>query len=79
MSKPELVEVSFVFRGKDALENSQALLRYLDSVEGIYGLVEGIRHFGGYITRFHDDEQQKIFYLDGAMPDDEEYNGEHDV
>lgn len=67
MSKPDVIEVSLVFRGKDALENSQAFILYLDSVKGIWSIVEGIGHFGGAITQLSNDLEQNIFYFDGDL------------
>lgn len=67
MAKSPIVEVSFVFRGKDALENAEAFMVHLDTVDGILQIVDGIRHFGGAITHIADDPEQMLFILDGDM------------
>lgn len=71
MSNYPVVEVSFVFRGKDALENSEAFMQHLDTIQGIFEILEGIRHFGGLITCLQDDPEQKLVILDGDMSDED--------
>ena len=71
MSNNPIVEVSFVFRGKDALENSEAFMRHMDTIQGIFEILEGIRHFGGTITCIQDDPEQKLVILDGDMRDED--------
>lgn len=70
MSEPKIVEVSFVFRGKDASENAEAFMMHLDTIDGICQIIEGIRHFGGNITYIKDDPDQKLVILDGDMSDE---------
>lgn len=70
MSEPNIVEVSFVFRGKDAPRNAQAFMSYLDSVGGLCCVIESIRHFGGHLTCVSDDPEQKLVILDGDMGDE---------
>jgi len=65
-----VVEVSFVFRGRDASENAEAFMLHLDTIDGIYQIIEGIRHFGGCITYVEDDLDQKLVILDGDVPAD---------
>jgi len=68
--RPKIVEVSLVFRGRDALENSEAAMKYLDSIEGVWSMLEGIRHFGGRVTFIDADAKQNILYFDGEMPEE---------
>jgi len=77
-TKPHIVEVSFVFRGRDASKNAEAFMLHMDTIDGIYQIIEGIRHFGGCITYVKDDPDQKLVILDGDVdadidgdPDDE--------
>lgn len=70
MPEPKVVEVSFVFRGKDASKNVEAFMSYLDTVEGLYGLIKGIRQFGGTLTHISNDPEQKLVILDGDMGDE---------
>lgn len=77
MPKPQVVEVSFVFRGKDATENAEAFMLHMDTVDGIFQIVEGIRHFGGTITYIKDDPDQKLIILDGDV--DADIDGDTDA
>ena len=69
MPNDSVVEVSFVFRGKDASVNSEAFLEHMDTMTGMLQAIEGIRHFGGLLTGIGFDPEQKIIYLDGDVPD----------
>ena len=71
MPEPKIVEVSFVFRGKDAAENAEAFMLHLDTIYGLFQVIEGIRHFGGKITYIKDDPDQKLVILDGDMGDED--------
>lgn len=70
MAKSPIVEVSFVFRGKDAAENAEAFMVHLDTVDGIFQIVDGIRHFNGCITCIQHDYEQKLIICDGDMNED---------
>lgn len=79
MAKNSIVEVSFVFRGKDALENADAFMLHIDTIDGLYQIVDGIRHFGGRITNVIDDTEQKMLILDGDMGDIDIEDGDDNV
>jgi len=68
MSK-EIAEVSLIFRGVDAEKNAEAFMSYMDTIDGIYHTIDGIKHAGGCITHILDDPDQRLIILDGDGPD----------
>lgn len=67
MPSDTVVEVSFVFRGKDASVNSEAFLEHMDTMIGMFQVIEGIRHFNGNVTCIQYDYEQKLILFDGDM------------
>lgn len=64
-----IVEVSLIFRGPGSEKNAEAFMVYMDTVDGICQIVDGIKHAGGCVTHIMDDPDQKLVILDGEISD----------
>jgi len=58
-------EVSIVFKGDNAQNNRAAFIEHMDTIEGIGGLIEGIKFHGGTVESVHDDIKQDIIIVNG--------------
>jgi len=70
----QIVEVSIVFRGFDAEKNAEAFMLYMDTIEGMLGTINGIKHFGGCVQHITDEPENKLIIFDGDTGD--EFDGD---
>jgi len=63
--KRNFAEISIVFKGDNAEKNRAAFIEHMDTIEGIGGLVEGIKFHGGTVDSIHDDVNQDIIIVNG--------------